>query len=170
MGRIIDHPVVTYLIVGAFSLLVAVVTFQLAGSFAEITRQQNSGLGVGVKIGGPIAGFVISFWLGQRMIERFGQRVEQPIKVRLYLVGTPVAFARDDHYTCVYEVVDPDTDRRQKVEASARWEAGFLTIDATAGRADLLAVSVQDGEGKRWKCDFFPARVKTVEVACATVP
>ncbi len=170
LGRTIDHPVVTYLIVVAASLIVAVITFLLAGSFAEITRQQNSGIGVGVKIGGPIAGFVISAWFGQHMIEGFRRGIGQPTKVRLYLVGTPVPFERSDQYICSYTLVDSQTTSRQKVNADARWEAGFLTIDASAGDTDLLAVRVEDGKGRHWECDFFSARTKNVDVPIRNNP
>ena len=65
-----------YLMIGVFSIIAAILLFNVGSSFAEVTGQQNTVLGVTFKAGGVIAGFLIIFLLSPGVIEKI-EKIEQ---------------------------------------------------------------------------------------------
>lgn len=64
MASVMDRPIVSILVIGFLSLLVAVVTFTVTGAVAQISGFETS-LGT-VQLGGGIAAFVAAFYLMHR--------------------------------------------------------------------------------------------------------
>lgn len=55
----LEHPVVSYFLMGVSSIIATVIFFLIGGSYAEFSGQENTFAGITFKAGGAIAGFVI---------------------------------------------------------------------------------------------------------------
>src|SRR5206468_2289550 len=117
------HFMVQYMIVASCGLLVAFLLFKIGGSFAQVTGQENSVIGVSFEAGGAFAGFLLVFllsvpvisklrkmdqreWQHRQELERreqqFRQELEQrdkSIHLRVHLEGQP-KFRPGFNYLC----------------------------------------------------------------------
>jgi hypothetical protein len=156
-----------YLITAGFSAISALIFFNIGGSLAEVTG--NADFGFGFKAGGAIAGFLIVFWTSIKAIEKFyglGDVNENNSKMKIYIVGTPENFDRQDNsYQCKYYLFNEETGEKREYNANFRWENGYLTIDLDQIKTDdLIAVRVANSEDKIWECDYFHSRAQITEV------
>ena len=74
--ELLERPIVSYIIMGIFSIVAAVICFQIGGSFAKVSGQQGTPLGVGFEAGGALDGFLTIFLLSQRVIGKPQERKE----------------------------------------------------------------------------------------------
>jgi len=58
--RLLDEPIVRYLIIGTFSVLASYPFWRIGGNFAKVVSK-NAAVGVSFELGGAIAGFVSVF-------------------------------------------------------------------------------------------------------------
>ena len=64
----LERPIISYAIIFVFSIVAAILFFLIGGSVAEISGQGDTFLGLSIKAGGAIAGFVIIFILSIRAV------------------------------------------------------------------------------------------------------
>ncbi len=171
------HPIVEYLIIGGFSLIVALLTFWLGESVAEIANQKENTLGF--KAGGALAGFLIVFLLSPGILRRLksDQPKKLPITIRvpvndnLPIIDHPSMFAETEDYRCEYWLYDTDSGvSRHESNAHDTWENGHLTIwvrDVTEN--DLVRVRVQRGD-ETWESGDFPWNTRETSVRAADSP
>lgn len=74
--RLINHPVIAYIIISFVSLGGAFLFFKGAGSFAEVIGPENKMLGFSFRAGGAIAGFIIIFILSKRALLAFDKNLK----------------------------------------------------------------------------------------------
>lgn len=164
--KVLDNPVVTYLIIGSFSLFAAWLMFQIGGSLAEVSGQQDSVLGLGFKAGGAFGGFIIVFWLSQRVLKELRETApkQDPLIIRVPLLPKPSRFSRSTVYRCTYWVLDPVSGQRKAVKAEPVWEAGVLTVYVRdVGQNESVQVRVEDAKTV-WESDYFSPRTNEVVV------
>ena len=164
--RVLREPIVKYLVIAVFSICAAVILFQIGGSLAEVTGQQDTLLGVSFKAGGAVAGFILIFLISMKAIERLQVEEERRINVKLHLVGKPERFDRQDTtYVCKYWLFNEETGERQELSSRHRWEAGYLTLDVReVGPDDMIKVRIENAQQKVWESQFFHPRAPKTEV------
>lgn len=168
--RLLERPVIIYLIIGFFSTCIAIILFKIGGSLAEITGQEKTILGISYKAGGALAGFILIFIISLRGFERL-QKISNAgetgrINMKLYLIGRPENFVRKDTtYVCTCWLFNGETGERKDFHPIHRWEAGYFTIDIRkVGPDDLIAVRIENVQKKVWECDYFHSRALKTEV------
>ena len=160
--------IIFYLISIGVSLLCAFLLFRLGGSFAEITGEEKSVIGMTFKAGGAVAGFIIIFWLSYIVMLRFEEKIkpqEFKISMKIYLHPENGNFdRRDSSYEATYLVYDTESGISRTYKSEVLWEAGYLTIIANElGDNDYLKVSVKNGGGLKWESDSFHTRSPKIE-------
>lgn len=161
--KILDHPIIYYLVIALVSLTCAILLFYLGGSLAEVSGDQNSWLGFSFKASGGIGGFIIIFWLSQKVVMRFSEGHDggdQKINIKVYLESKDGEFDRSNtSYLAEYNIFNEDTGDNQKYQTSPFWEAGFLTVQArNVGDSDYLTITVRDSADNVWESDSFHSR------------
>lgn len=156
-----DHPILAYLIISCISLFCAILLFQVGGSLAEVTGNDDTLLGVGFKAGGAVAGFIIIFLLSQKAVLRLkeDQRKESSvINVRVYLQSKSTVFNKSIAYEAEYVIFDSDTGDSETFTAKPFWEAGYLTVFVKGvGEKDFLSIKVKD-QVNVWQSETFHSR------------
>ena len=157
------NPIKSYVIVSAISLLCALALFWLGGSFAEVTGNQDSILGLGFKASGAVGGFIIIFTLSQKTIIKFYERSSQTeslINMKVYLTSQPNNFSRNDQtYEAEYKLFNEDSGDSTSFPAEHFWEAGYLTILVkNVGERDYVSVTVKNSNNDHWESESFHSR------------
>lgn len=160
MSRYLDHPMIRYLIIAVFSSVAALIFFALGGSLAEVSGNEDTFLGFGFKASGVIGGFVLIFFASLKAIERLTPVASTAtMTVRVYLLGIPEGFSREDTYACEGKILNTETGEKREFTSEPRWEAGFLTIDFhEVGHDDFVGATLRSGQ-KAWRLDDFPPLV-----------
>lgn len=161
--KLLNHPVISYIIISVISLACAIALFQLGGSLAEITGNEKNAIGFGFKAGGAIAGFILIFILSQKAINNFqeiNRRNNPTINVKIYLQSKPNNFERNGSaYTVEYIIFNEDSGEKKTVSAGYTWEAGYLTVLAKdLGDRDYLTIRVTNDKNNSWESDSFHSR------------
>ncbi len=165
MGKIFESPLVSYLVIGSFSLLAAGLMFLIGGSLAEVSNQENTVVGISFKAGGPIAGFIIVFWVSLKVIEQLRKGfdglatlvLKVPVNDKLPLDKNPSCFSRDQQYACTYGVFNTETGDSNEFQAEYTWEAGHLTVyvrKITPKDRIMIRVTTKQS-GSTWESDHF---------------
>jgi len=154
--RYLDHPVVRYLIIAVFSTLASLIFFALGGSLASVSNNEETFLGFSFKASGAIGGFVLIFFASLKALEKLTPPAIDPtLQVRVYLLGIPEGFSREETYVCEGRIFNGETGEKREFTSEPRWEVGYLTIDFhDVGRDDFVGAKIHDG-GKVWQLDDF---------------
>jgi hypothetical protein len=80
--RALEHHMVQYLIVGLFGVFAAFLFFKLGGSFAKVTGQENTVVGISFEAGGGFGGFLLVFLLSVWVIGRLRDLENQERRLR----------------------------------------------------------------------------------------
>lgn len=159
--RNLDHPLLSYFVICGASLTCAFALFQIGGSLAELTGNEDSALGFGFKAGGGIAGFILIFVLSERALLKFydNQRKANPlINVKVYLQVKPNGFDKRVSYEAEYTIQNEDTGDSRTVSTVPFWEAGFLTVLVrSVGESDYLTIRIRNSE-LLWESESFHSR------------
>lgn len=161
--KTLDHPIIYYLVISIVSLACAILLFYLGGSLAEVSGDENGWMGISFKASGGIGGFIIIFWLSQKVILKFSEgqaNGDQKINIKVYLQSKEGEFDRSNTtYFAEYNIFNEDTGDNQKFETTPFWEAGFLTVQArNVGDSDYLTIKVKDSADNIWESDSFHSR------------
>jgi hypothetical protein len=162
----LDHPVIRYLVIGLFSVGASVVLFLIGGSLAEVSGNEDTFLGLSFKASGAVGGFLITFWMSLRALDRL-QPPSEPINFTVYLTGRPQPFSPSDRpYTAVARVFNRRSGEQREFEVQPRWELNHLTIDFRNVQADdLISARVEDAASTAWEFDYFYPLQITKETA-----
>ncbi len=172
MVKTLESPMISYLVIGFFSLLAAGIMFLIGGSFAQVANQQGNFLGFTFQAGGAFAGFILVFWLSLKTVERLrlGTPSEEalvvrvPVNDKLPLSEHPSCFARSQSYTCTYVLFDVQSGDRRESPVGYTWEAGHLTVYVPgAGKGDRIQVRVNNGQ-VLWESEHIDWRTQATIV------
>lgn len=173
MRKTLESPIVSYLIIGTFSLFAAGIMFLIGGSFAQVSNQAGNFLGFTFQAGGAFAGFVLVFWLSLKTVERLRQSVpatpeplvlKVPVNDKLPLIDNRSCFTRGRAYRCTYIVLDMESGESREDEARYTWENGHLTLYVPgAAPGDMIQVRVRDGQSS-WESEHFDWRTQGILV------
>ena len=159
MSRFLDVPLINLTVVAVLSLVVAILTFRLGGSLAEISDQEGNFLGFTFKAGGALAGFVIVFLLSSKELQKMhSTSAKSSFSIKIPAVDSqPTGFSQATHYSCKCMLFDTESGTRREINAEYTWEAGFLTVFAAGVRGnDLVRIRVEDGFTAWESEDFDP--------------
>jgi hypothetical protein len=163
--RLLDNTLVQVAIIGALSLTVAIILFQVTGSLAEASGQTGV-LGLSIKTSGGLAGFIIVYWLLARQFERLveAQLGSRRLKVTLVFEGSPLP-RHAPGLRVQYKVHYLEAQEEKVSPCASRWEAGGLTVDIPVDKHENpLTIMIQtDNEGS-WETDSFYPLTPTVTV------
>lgn len=126
--RKLDHPLLSYFVICAASLICAFALFQAGGSLAELMGNEDTVLGFGFKAGGAVAGFILIFALSVRTLLKFydNQRKANPlINIKVYLKANGNGFDKSVSYKAEYTVQNEDTGDSKTV-ATAPLGSGVI--------------------------------------------
>lgn len=130
---LLERPMVSYIIMGIFSSVAALIFFLIGGGVATVTGQGGTLIGVGFEAGGALAGFVIIFLLSSRVITNLRKMTpEEQRSLREYILHV-----REDAFIprgliCRYRLYDTDTgDWGEWKQISYTREAGAPKILVT---------------------------------------
>jgi len=164
MRKLLDHPVVNYLIISFCSLAVAFICFKLGGSLAEVSGNEHSFLGVGFKASGALGGFFIVFLLSMKAIQNLKKDV-LTMRVKVYLRGRSQKFDPATEYKCNAVIFNSETGERRNVQVTPRWEAGFLTLDfLEVLSVDYVGAMISNDQNQRWQLQDFQPLTSEKEV------
>ena len=159
--RIVDQPLVVYLVIGSFSLLSAWICWRLGGSVAKVVTP-DAGLGATLELGGAVGGFaamfLLSLWVFGKLHQLRGTR-----SLRVFLVPRD-RFQAAAAYSCFVTVYDGESGDERRLRVTPRRENGYLTLDLLDLRdGEMFQVELQDG-AKTWRSDYSPVAATHAEM------
>jgi hypothetical protein len=162
---LLDHALVRYIVTATVSLIVAILLFHIAGSVAELTKSSAT-TGITVQAGGAFAGFVITFTMSERFMNKTeALRKTARFNTILYVVKKPKNFSRrEGQFTCTGYFYNRETNEKRESNLSPHWEAGVLTLDFLGVRPNELIGAKIDLGDRVWHIDDFNPMVYRVEV------
>jgi len=155
VGKLLERPIMIYIIMGTFSVAAAVIFFLIGGSVAEVSGQEGTLLGVGFKAGGALAGFVIIFLLSQRVINDLRKiTAEERDLLREYILRPQVdSFdPTDATLVCKYRLFDTETgDWGEWKAISFTREAGGLKVYVKEMKPQhIISVRLENAQNNVW--------------------
>jgi len=153
----LERPIISYAIIFFFSIVAALLFFIMGGSVAEISGQGETFLGLSIKAGGAIAGFVIIFILSLRVIERLNKitpKVEESRLLRefiLHLDPPPtgsLTSSLDCNY-CLYDMDEGEWGKWRPI-AFVRDPAGLKIFINEMSPKHILRVKLGDNQNHEW--------------------
>lgn len=110
----LERPIVSYIVLGMFSVAAALIFFQVGGSVAEVYGQEGTLIEAGFKAGGALGGFVIILLISLRIINSL--RAVMPEERRL--LKEYILRVREDPLdppgeglTCSYRLFDQEAGK-----------------------------------------------------------
>jgi hypothetical protein len=162
LQRSVDHPLVSYLVIGSFSLLSAWICWRLGGSVAEVVTP-DAGVGATIELGGAVAGFAAMFLLSLWVFGKLHQLRRATRTLRVFLIPREQFQAGSD-YTCFVTVYDGESGDERRLPVTPRRENGYLTIDLLdLHDGEMFQIEVQDGT-KTWRSDYSPVAATRAEM------
>jgi len=159
---IVDHPLVSYLVIGSFSLLSAWICWRLGGSVAKVVTP-DAGVGATIELGGAVGGFAAMFLLSLWVFQKLHQLRPATRSMRVFLIPRE-QFQAAAGYTCFVTVYDGESGDERRLQLTPRRENGYLTLDLLGLRdAEMFQVEVQDG-AKTWRSDYSPVAATRAEM------
>jgi len=153
----IERPIITYVIIFFLSIVAALLFFLIGGSVAEISGQADTFLGLSIKAGGAIAGFVIIFLLSLRVIERLNKITPKDEASRLLrefilLIDPHPTGSSISSLTCTYCLYDTDTGDwgSWKPVATVNDPIGLKIYIKEMGPNNVLRVKLRDNQNHEW--------------------
>jgi hypothetical protein len=160
--RSLDHPLVSYLVIGSFSLLSAWLCWRLGGSVAEVVTP-DAGVGATIELGGAVGGFAAMFLLSLWVFRKLHELRRTTRTLRVFLIPRE-QFQAASGYTCFVTVYDGESGDERRLRVTPRRENGYLTIDLLDLRdGEMFQIEVQDGT-KTWRSDYSPVAATRAEM------
>ena len=161
--RVIEQPLVVYLVIGAFSLLSAWICWQLGGSVAEVVTPDDRVLGASIKLGGAIAGLAAMLLLSVWILRKIHELDPVDRSLRVFLIPRE-HFQASSSYTCHVNVYDGENGDERPFEITPRRENGYLTIDLRDLRdGERFQIEVRNGK-TTWRSDYNPVSTFRAEM------
>ena len=154
----LERPIVSYIIMGIFSVAASVIFFLIGGSVAEVSGQEGTLIGVGFEAGGALAGFVIIFLLSLRIIDKLKQITPEVNRlIREYILRARADSFDSTHETlvCRYMLFDTETgDWGEWNGISYVRAAGGLKIHVREMKPHhIIRIRLEDAQGNVWVSD-----------------
>ncbi|MGH9760526.1 MAG: hypothetical protein ACREDR_42105 [Blastocatellia bacterium] len=153
-ARLLDHPLLMYLVIGSFSLGAAYLLWEL-GSAAGLSGTRA---GVSFQAGGSLAGFILVFYLSLSAFVRLhglapkDHGVER--RVRVFLEPRKV-FERGTDYNCRVVLYDDEIGEERTLDVAPKRENGYLTIDlADMRRSERFKIELRNSSDKVWESEY----------------
>lgn len=165
--KIFDHPMFKFILIATFSVASAHFFWMLGGSAAKIVAEDNKSLGLGIELGGAIAGFVAVFWISLKVAERLHGLTSPGApsrKLKIFLVPREL-FARDDQYVCDVSIYNEDTGDERTQSGMPRRENGHLTIDLRdLSEGERFQIQLRNSENGRWISEYCHPSAPSAEM------
>ena len=164
--KLLDQPLVMYLVIGTFSCAAAYLFWMIGGNFAKVVSPETF-LGVSFELGGAIAGFVsvflVSLWAFKQLHKL--SRTESPLrKIKVFLIPRD-QFPSNDTYSCEVSIYDDEEGEDRTVHINARRENGYLTIDLRDLRDhDRFRIIVKNSAKQEWHSEYCPVAAPKAEM------
>jgi hypothetical protein len=155
--EIIERPIMSYIIMGIFSSIAAVIFFLIGGSVAAVTAEDNVLVKAGFEATGTIAGFVIIFLLSFRVLAKLKQAspTEKKLLREYVLRSESNGFdPRDTSLTCAYKLYDTESggwSPQWKEISHVRAAGGLKIFVSEMGPSHLIRVKLEDGRNHVWE-------------------
>jgi len=160
--RVVDHPLVSYLVIGSFSLLSAWLCWRLGGSVAKVVTP-DAGVGATIELGGALGGFAAMFLLSLWVFRKLHQLRPATRSLRVFLIPRE-QFQAASGYTCFVTVYDGESGDERRLRVTPRRENGYLTIDLLDLRdGEMFQIELKDGT-KTWRSDYSPVAATRAEM------
>ena len=156
--EILERPIISFFVMGVFSTVAAVIFFQIGGSVAKVTAEDNALLQATIEAGGALAGFVIIFLLSYRGYKAIRELDPSPQhRLREYVLRTrDRSFnPQDPALVCNYKLYDREqggwdpewktVGHVQGGEGSLRIYVGEMTERYT------IRIRIQDSQQHTWQ-------------------
>jgi hypothetical protein len=155
--RVLERPIISYAIIFFLSIVAALLFFLIGGSVAEISGQGDTFLGLSIKAGGAIAGFVIIFILSLRVIERLNKITPKDEESRLLRefilrINPRPTSSLTSSLECTYCLYDTDEGQwgNWKPVSFVRDPAGLIIFINEMGPKNILRVKLVDNQNHEW--------------------
>lgn len=155
---ILEQPMVSFIIMGIFSTAAAVIFFQIGGSVARVTAEDNQLLQASIEAGGALAGFIIVFSLSHRAYTKIrALNSGTSRRLREYILRVPPDDynPQDPGLACKYKLYDQSRggwDDHWKAAAMIKGGEGSLKIFVAEMRENhTIRIQLQDSQGNIWQ-------------------
>lgn len=154
---ILELPMVSFIVMGIFSTIAAIIFFQISGSVASVTAEDNQLLQASIEAGGALAGFIIVFSLSHRAYSRIRELDGgSSRRLREYILRVPTNGynPRDPGLLCQYKLYDQESggwDQEWKRTAIIKGGEGTLKVHIAEMQEDnIVRFTLQDSQGHHW--------------------
>ncbi len=158
--EVLEQPMVSFIVMGTFSTVAAVIFFQIGGSVASVTAEDNLLLQASLEAGGALAGFIIVFVVSHRAYSRILEMSpDSARRLREYILRVP----RNDYnpqdpgLACRYKLYDRargDWDEAWTDTAIVRGGEGSLKIYVGEMRErHIVRFLLTDSQGHTWQSE-----------------
>lgn len=155
--EVLEQPMVSFIVMGTFSTVAAVIFFQIGGSVASVTAEDNLLLQASLEAGGALAGFIIVFLVSHRAYSRILQMAPGSARrLREYILRVPRNGynPQDPGLACKYKLYDRTRggwDEQWQEAAIIRGGEGSLKIYVAEMQEDrTVRFLLQDSRGHTW--------------------
>lgn len=167
--NLLESPIVSYIIMGIFSSVAALIFFLIGGGVARVTGQENTLIKVGFEAGGALAGFVIIFLLSFRVITNLRKMTpEEQRSLREYVLHVREDTIDARGLICRYMLYDTETgDWGAWKQISYTREAGAPKIQVTEmEERHIIRIRLEDGRNNIiWESEEdYPYGVSPVDL------
>jgi hypothetical protein len=157
--EILERPIISYIVMGIFSSVAAVLFFNIGGSVATVTGEDNSIVKAGFEAGGAIAGFIIIFVLSLRVFENLHKLTpEEKRMLREYIIRSQQSgFNPGDHsLACKYKLYDTENGGwwpEWKDISYIRAAGGLKIIVNEMKPKHLIRIRIEDRHNQIWESE-----------------
>jgi hypothetical protein len=166
MGRIqrlLDQPLIMYLVIGTFSVVAAYLFWMIGGNFGKVVSD-NHAIGVSFELGGAIAGFVSVFLVSLGTFKEL-HKLQPPLR-RIKVFLTPRdQFPAQESYSCKVWIYDAEVGDERTLQLTPRREAGYLTIDLRDLRnTETFRIELCNSQNKSWQSEYYHVAAPRAEM------
>lgn len=153
MRRLLDHPLIMYLVIGIFSVGAAYLFWIIGGNAAKVLSN-NAIAGVSFELGGAVAGFVSVFLVSLWAFKELHKLHPATRRIKVFLIPRD-QFPASENYTCKVWIYDSENGNERAVELTPRREAGHLTVDLRdLQNAETFRIELCNSQNKKWQSEY----------------
>lgn len=158
--RLLDQPLVKYLVIIISSAVSAWVFWQVGGSVAQVATR-SAAIGASITLGGALGGFVsvflISLWVFTKLVNQNPQHNQQSQHRRINVLLIPRQFCPPgDNYSCKVVIFDVTTGEERELTPKLRREAGYwmIYLDIWSDNERFTVEIADNAQNKKWLSEF----------------
>lgn len=164
--KLLDHPLVIYLVIGTFSIVAAFLFWKIGGNFARVLSAEPI-LGVSLELGGAIAGFVSVFIISLLVFKQLHKLLckESPLRnIKVFLIPRD-QFPMNETYSCKVSIYDDEEGEERTDTVIPHRENGYLTIDLRDLRDhDRYRIIITNSAKQEWQSEYCPLAAPKAEM------